>query len=487
MTGADSGANGAAIKNEVSSSNLGEVVIADDVMVSGTSPRRARSVILLLAASVGLMMTGFGIIMPIFARRLGEFGSGVEALGLMSMSFALAQLVAAPFMGSLADRYGRRPLVLLALAAFAGANVAFLFATTTTAFIIIRVLEGALTAGLFPAAMGVVADVVPEKQRAQWVGVVMGSYGAGLIFGPVVGGVLYDGWGYAAPFVASAIMAVFALITAVIMMPETRTPEVRWREELRTRRVSATEQVTKTSLWASLPRPLHVFGTLLILDFIGVFVFAFIQPQMVFYFYDVLGWTTIQFGVVVGAYGLAMVFGQLVLGRSSDRFGRKPIIVLGILVTTTLYAGLAFVTLYPAMLLVAGVAGLGAALISPALSSFYLDITDEQYRSRILGVKESSAALGGVVGPLLLIGVSAFMAPKGIFILAGAVMVAGAGVAIVALPAPSKIAEHTRDIGWEFSDKRALAAQSALRGIVLSSTAAREIGSSTNPRVYSSS
>jgi DHA1 family tetracycline resistance protein-like MFS transporter len=149
-------------------------------------------VILLLAASVGLMMTGFGIIMPIFARRLGEFGSGVEALGLMTMSFALAQLVAAPFMGSLADRYGRRPLVLLALAAFAAANIAFLFASSTIAFIVIRTLEGALTAGLFPAAMGVVSDVVPEKQRAQWVGVVMGSYGAALIFGPVLGGVLYD-------------------------------------------------------------------------------------------------------------------------------------------------------------------------------------------------------------------------------------------------------------------------------------------------------
>ena len=96
MRGADS--------SQLSSSNLGEVLIADEVIVSGPSPRRARSVILLLAASVGLMMTGFGIIMPIFARRLGEFGSGVEALGLMTMSFALAQLVAAPFMGSLADR-----------------------------------------------------------------------------------------------------------------------------------------------------------------------------------------------------------------------------------------------------------------------------------------------------------------------------------------------------------------------------------------------
>ena len=127
-------------------SNLGQVVLAGEVVSSGPSPRRARSVIILLAASVGLMMTGFGIILPVFARRLGEFGSGVEALGMMTMSFALAQLVAAPFMGSLADRYGRRPLILLSLAAFAAANVGFLLVSSTTGFIIIRVLEGALTA-----------------------------------------------------------------------------------------------------------------------------------------------------------------------------------------------------------------------------------------------------------------------------------------------------------------------------------------------------
>ncbi|MES0361868.1 MAG: MFS transporter, partial [Anaerolineales bacterium] len=230
-----SGAN----DKENTPANLGQVIIAGEVVNSGPSPRRARSVIILLAASVGLMMTGFGIILPIFARRLGEFGSGVEALGLMTMSFALAQLVAAPFMGSLADRYGRRPLILLSLAAFAAANVGFLLVSSTTGFIIIRVLEGALSAGLFPAAMGVVADVVPEDQRARWVGIVMGSYGAGLIFGPVVGGVLYDGWGFAAPFITSAIMAIIALVAAVVMVPETRTPEMRWREDLRNRRATA--------------------------------------------------------------------------------------------------------------------------------------------------------------------------------------------------------------------------------------------------------
>jgi MFS family permease len=169
-----------------------------------------------------------------------------------------------------------------------------------------------------------------------------------------------------------------------------------------------------------------------------------------------------------------MVFGQLVLGQSSDRFGRKPLIVLGILLSTSLYAGLVLVTRFPLMLLVAAVAGLGSALISPALSSYYLDITDEQYRARILGVKESAASLGGVLGPLLLVGVSAMMTPQGIFILAGAVMLSGAGLAVVALPAPAQIDAKEKDINWEFSEKRALAAQSALRGVVLRSSASRE-------------
>ena len=84
--------------------HLGTLVMATDVIDSAYSRRRTRTIILLLAFSVGLMMTGFGIIMPVFARRLGELGSGVEGLGLMTMSFALAQFIAAPVMGSLADR-----------------------------------------------------------------------------------------------------------------------------------------------------------------------------------------------------------------------------------------------------------------------------------------------------------------------------------------------------------------------------------------------
>jgi multidrug resistance protein len=433
-----------------------------------------RKIILLLAASVALMMTGFGIIMPVFARRLGEFGAGVEALGLMIMAFSLAQLVASPFMGTLADRFGRRPWILVALAAFALANVGYLIAQSTLMFILVRAVAGALTAGLFPAAMGVVADLVPEKKRAQWIGIVMGGYGAGMIFGPVLGGFLYDGWGFAAPFAISGALGLIALICAGIMVPETRPHAVRRREALRQRRIAAGTPTHGASWWASLPRPLHILGMLLLLDFVSTFAFTFVEPQMVFYLYDELGWSTIRFGLVVGVYGLAMVFGQTVLGQASDRFGRKPIIVVGLLLNTTLYFGIATVTAFPLMLLVCAVAGLGAALISPALSAFYLDITPEQHRSRVVGIKESSLSLGGVAGPLLVVVAAGFTTPKGIFIIAGLIMLFGTLLALAVLRSPRPAAEEMGDVAWEIANKRSLAAQTSLRGIVMRAATERE-------------
>ena len=114
--------------------NLGEVVYATQVITSRPSPQRTRNILLLLAGSVALMMTGLGIIIPVFARRLAEFGSGVETLGLMTMAFALAQLVASPFMGSFADRFGRRPLILVALGSFIAVNIGYPSASSGQAF-----------------------------------------------------------------------------------------------------------------------------------------------------------------------------------------------------------------------------------------------------------------------------------------------------------------------------------------------------------------
>jgi multidrug resistance protein len=395
------------------------------------NPKQARRAILLLSACVALVMTGFGIIMPVFPRRLAELGAGVEILGLMTMAFMLAQFISAPLMGSLADRIGRKPIILLALAAFAGANVGYLLVSSVEAFILVRALQGALSAGLYPAAMAMVGDLFPQEERARWVGVVSASYMAGFIFGPVIGGLMYDAMGFGAPFAISAVVASLGFVAVIILVPETRSRQMRHQQ--RRQKHEATE---KESFWASLPRPLSVFGALLLIDFIIIFAFGFIEPEMVFYAYDDLGWTTSQFGIVIGVYALVTAGGQLVAGPLSQRFARKPLIIAGILLNATFYIGLVVASEFYGMLVVAVISGAGEALLWPALSAYYLDIAGERHRSRVMGLKESAAALGGVLGPLMIVIASGALGPHGVFMVAFALSLGAAVVAMVFLRLP---------------------------------------------------
>lgn len=391
-------------------------------------PRKARNIIILLAASVALMMTGYGIVMPVMAKRLGELGAGVETLGFMTMAFAIGQFLLAPFMGSLADRFGRRPLILISLAGEIIANILFLLVSSTDLYIGIRFFQGAVSAGLLPASMGVVGDIFPENKRGQWTGILMGSYGFGFIFGPGMGGLLYDNLGFVAPFAVSAGLALVALIFASIMVPETRPAAAR---KAGSRGESST--AGKTGIMASLPRPLYLFGALLTLDFLAVFVFAFIEPQLAFFLYNGLKYSTSQFGLLVSGYGLAMVIGQLTLGRLSDWLGRKPVISLGFVLNAGFYFGLTQLNQFYLLLLLALMAGLGNSLVLPALSSYYLNITAEQYRSRIMGIKESVASLGGAIGPLLVAIISAWTTPQGIFIISAGLALVAVGLALATL------------------------------------------------------
>jgi len=458
------------------SPGLGTVVTAVEIDSAVITPQKAKRIVLLLSASVALMMTGYGIIMPVFARRLGEFGDGVEELGFLTMAFALAQFVGAPIWGGVADRRGRRPIILLALVSVTLSYIGYLFAPNTAVFTAVRAAAGFLTAGLFPAAMGVVADIIPDKVRARWVGIVMGSYAVGMIFGPALGGFLYDAWGYEAPFILSAVVAFLALLAAIYKVPETRSPAVRKRQILRSRRLDP-RAPEKKSIWSVLPRPLYILGTLLFIDFIFSFGFSFVEPQMVFYVYDELHWTTLQFGVVVGVYGVVMVLGQMLLGRLSDSWGRKPIILLGIIPNLFFYVGLATITDYESMIMVAALAGLGSAISSPAISAFYMDISNIEHRSRIIGIKGSSLALGGVFGPLAVAAIAPLTTPQGVFWIAGVLGLFSLLIGLIFLREPRHSEVKSLDVQEEVSARRALAAQASLRGIVMQAFADRSMTS----------
>jgi len=394
--------------------------------------KSARSIIASLTASCALMMTGFGFATPVFARRLGDLGAGVEVLSLMAMAAALAQFLLAPWTGALADRFGRRPFVLLALAGLAITNLAFLLARSSVMYIVLRFLQGAFSVGMLPAAMGVIADLVPEQHRTRRVGELMSGYALGFTCGPLMGGLLFAWWGDLAPFGGAFLLDLLALFVACMRVPETR--EAAMRDELRSEgSTGQREPIT------SLPRPLSFFALLLLLDVIAAFGMAFIEPQMIFYLYNVLSWTPTQYGFMMGCYGVAALLGQVALGQLGDHLGRKPILALGFLLNSTLSLGLIvfrqFGLLFPAALL----AGLGSAFIGPALGASYLDITARQHRAVIQGIRESAISFSAVAAPLLAAFLSQWLPPQGIFTVAAVATLAAVIPATVVLKLQNRV------------------------------------------------
>lgn len=456
--------------------HMGTIVQATRVATPGTDPRRARIIIAVVAGCTALQMTSYGVIFPLFARMIEDFGDGVAILAVSVMAYSLAGVIAAPFMGSAADRFGRRPLILGSFAVFAAAFTGYYLAATSLAFIVIRGLAGGLTAGLGPATLGLVADIAPVDERARWIGVIGGGTAAGFIIGPVVGGLLYDRWGYGPPFLVAIGIALLTFLIAFLAVPETNTREHRRRSALRRRRAErlAPARGAARSFAASLPRPPLAFGTLLLVGFSMIFAWFFIDPQLPFYAFDELGWSTAQFGAVISCYGWATLIGSLALGRSSDRLGRKPVLVLGLVLHATLYGGLVLTDVYGAIIAAFIVAGLGEALVNPALSAAYLDLTPHEHRSRAIGIKTAIGSAGSLLAPALLTVAIRHVPARGVFLIAGALILSTALVVLVVLrlPRTTEISEPE----WQASQGRVLAAQTVLRNLMVTAEASRGAG-----------
>ena len=458
--------------------HMGMVFWATRVATHGMEPAQARLIIILLAICTALQMIGFGMIFPLFARKIEGFGGGMEVLATSLMAYSLAGMVTAPIMGTLADRYGRRPLLIGSLVVFMAAFSGYYFTTTSWVFVTIRGLAGGLTAGFFPATMGIVADIAPAKERARWIGIISGGSSAGWIVGPLVGGLLYDNWGYGIPFMAAIGMNLVAFLITVFFIPESHTKKDRHRVILRQKRIARLlpQKSATASFRASLPHPLLAFGVLLFINLSMIFAWFFIEPHLPFYVFDELGWSTTQFGATVSFYGWASLIGSLTLSQSSDRYGRKMVLIIGLILHSAQYFGLMLTSVYWAIIMAFILAGLGEALVSPALSASFLDITPDEHRARAMGIKNAIGALGSLSAPALVMLAIRFVPPQNVFLISATLILLTAVMVLVALRLPSRV-EVARDLGWKVSQERIMAAQSALHGVTLSASTTRKLKS----------
>jgi len=376
---------------------------------------------------MALQMTGFVMILPLFARRFESFGAGVDALGMSSLAFALTSTFSAPFMGMLADRFGRRPIILLSLTAYVLAFGGYLCAASAWLFILLRGLAGVFTSGLVPAMTSIVGDLASEHRRAQWIGIVNGGASVGWIVGPLFGGLLYDRFGYVVPFATSIAIELGALFLALFLVPETYTPSAH----------PGGLRLAWTRGFQALPA-LPAFYLIMLISFGVMFAWAFIEPQFFFYAYDDLAWSSYRLGLAMSTFGLACMFGEFALGQLSDRLGRKPVLVLGLALFSAQFIGLVIFRDSTWLVVSFILAGLGNGLFDPALSAHILDITPPEHTARIMGLKATAGSLGNMLGPALVVLVTPFTSPQAVFLVSSVLVIALALAAAFALRVPKR-------------------------------------------------
>src|SRR6059058_906202 len=239
--------------------------------------RRMTTALILLSCCIGILMTGFGIIIPVFPQRLEAMGLGAETLALMEGAFGLGMFLFSTPMGTWSGRIGRKPILFISLAGFIVTNLLLAFVNVPLLFVPIRFVEGMLLSGLIPVAMSMVGDTVPLSKQGRWIGYLTTAQAVGFALGPGLGGFLYQTLGFTSPFLLSAGIALAASLLAIFMVPETLPEHVRGEARPQQAKRGAKAQKPKE---LRIARLIWLVAPFLIIDFGMIFTFPFVFPQL---------------------------------------------------------------------------------------------------------------------------------------------------------------------------------------------------------------
>lgn len=349
------------------------------------SPKRPLVPLLL---TVFLDLLGFGIIIPLLPFFAMDLGAGPLAITALVAAYSLMQFLMAPIWGRLSDRYGRRPILLISITGSAVGLLMFGFATSYWALLASRVVHGAMNANI-AVAQAYIADVTTPEKRAAGMGMFGAAVGMGFVFGPATGGLLGH-YGPAIPAFVAASLAGINLALATALLPESRTGE-RPSRAWRLLDIPALRRAFRSSL-----------GALLLVSLLFMIGFSAMEATFSLWSERALGWAERETGLLFTYIGvlIAIVQGGLIPPLRA-RFGERALARAGLLGLALGLGALPLATTLPLILLDTGILAVANGLLVPTLSALISFEGRVEEQGSVLGLHQSTSALGRVVGPLL--------------------------------------------------------------------------------------
>ena len=377
-----------------------------------------RSALAVLFSVVFLDNLGFAIVVPYLYFYVLSLGGSAFLYGVLLASYSLLSFVFTPIVARLSDRFGRRKILLIALAVSSVSY--FIFGASQAIWLLFlgRMLAGT-TAATVPVAQAYVADVTSQEDRLRYLGFIGAGAGLAFILGPAIGGTLSDLFGYAVPSFLASALAFVNLVSAYFRLPEP------------SRFLSRKQMVTSFGSLLDVVKKRQIL-LLISVYFLFFVAFVFLQASLSPWLQVVFGFGSLEVGLVFFFIGSISVFTQAVLlPRLGRKFGRLTLSLLSFAFFVTGLLILATVQNLVFMFVVAAVISFGFGIQYITINTLISLNTPEEAQGGTLGFAWAIAALAQSIAPVL--ATSAFSLGVSIGF-DGLVFVISAAISISTLP-----------------------------------------------------
>ncbi len=349
--------------------------------------------------SVFLCGIGFSIITPVVPFLVEPYISNPEnqaiIITLLTSVYAICVFFAAPILGALSDKYGRRPLLLMCLLGSAIGYLVFGIGGALWVLFVGRIIEG-ITGGSISTIFAYFADIIPKESRTKYFGWVSAIVGLGAVIGPTLGGLLAR-FGYSVPMYFGAIITLLNVIYGFFFMPESLDKNNRLKELTITR---LNPFIQLANIFSMKKLKLLLISAFLLWIPNGSLQAVFSQFTI-----DTFNWKPVVIGLMFSIMGFQDIISQgFIMPKLLLKFSDKKIAILGMfsqIIGYAFIAASALFTFYPFLIIGMFIFGFGDSIFGPSFNGMLSKSVDSSEQGRIQGGSQSIQALARVIGPII--------------------------------------------------------------------------------------